>query len=213
MFNLAPASEPSPKGRGATARLGALPAVLSCFKAICINDRENESGRSSPRADPFLQSRRVVTAEQMAAHFELSVRTIYRDLVAPWASRRADRGRGRRGLHADARLPSPARQFHDRGSQRARHRWVARRAVRRCGGESADALRALEGPSGSSTRSPGANRAAGARARDDRQRANRPRRPIFPCSSRLSRTGGSCVSATKAQERPRRRSASPSHSA
>jgi predicted DNA-binding transcriptional regulator YafY len=30
----------------------------------------------------FLQSRRVVTAEQMAAHFELSVRTIYRDLVA-----------------------------------------------------------------------------------------------------------------------------------
>ena len=30
----------------------------------------------------FLQSRRVVTAEQMAAHFELSVRTIYRDLAA-----------------------------------------------------------------------------------------------------------------------------------
>ncbi len=30
----------------------------------------------------FLQSRRVVTAEQMAEHFEVSVRTIYRDLVA-----------------------------------------------------------------------------------------------------------------------------------
>lgn len=30
----------------------------------------------------FLQSRRVVTAEAMAAHFELSVRTIYRDIVA-----------------------------------------------------------------------------------------------------------------------------------
>jgi predicted DNA-binding transcriptional regulator YafY len=30
----------------------------------------------------FLQSRRVVTAEQMAEHFELSVRTIYRDLAA-----------------------------------------------------------------------------------------------------------------------------------
>jgi predicted DNA-binding transcriptional regulator YafY len=30
----------------------------------------------------LLQSRRVVTAEQMAAHFELSVRTIYRDLTA-----------------------------------------------------------------------------------------------------------------------------------
>ncbi len=30
----------------------------------------------------FLQARRVVTAEEMAAHFELSVRTIYRDLVA-----------------------------------------------------------------------------------------------------------------------------------
>lgn len=30
----------------------------------------------------YLQSRRVVTAEQLAAHFELSVRTIYRDLVA-----------------------------------------------------------------------------------------------------------------------------------
>src|SRR6187551_462883 len=30
----------------------------------------------------FLQSRRVVTAEQLAAHFELSVRTIYRDLAA-----------------------------------------------------------------------------------------------------------------------------------
>src|SRR6185295_2389867 len=30
----------------------------------------------------FLQLRRVVTAEQMAAHFELSVRTIYRDLAA-----------------------------------------------------------------------------------------------------------------------------------
>jgi predicted DNA-binding transcriptional regulator YafY len=30
----------------------------------------------------FLQSRRVTTAEQMAAHFELSVRTIYRDLAA-----------------------------------------------------------------------------------------------------------------------------------
>jgi len=30
----------------------------------------------------FLQSRRVVTAEEMAAHFELSIRTIYRDLNA-----------------------------------------------------------------------------------------------------------------------------------
>ena len=30
----------------------------------------------------FLQSQRVVTAEQMAAHFELSMRTIYRDLLA-----------------------------------------------------------------------------------------------------------------------------------
>src|SRR6185503_11803203 len=30
----------------------------------------------------FLQSRRVTTAEQMARHFELSVRTIYRDLAA-----------------------------------------------------------------------------------------------------------------------------------
>lgn len=30
----------------------------------------------------FLQSRRVATAEQMATHFELSVRTIYRDLAA-----------------------------------------------------------------------------------------------------------------------------------
>lgn len=30
----------------------------------------------------FLQSRRVATAEQIAAHFELSVRTIYRDLAA-----------------------------------------------------------------------------------------------------------------------------------
>jgi predicted DNA-binding transcriptional regulator YafY len=30
----------------------------------------------------FLQSHRVVTAEQMAEHFELSVRTIYRDLAA-----------------------------------------------------------------------------------------------------------------------------------
>jgi predicted DNA-binding transcriptional regulator YafY len=30
----------------------------------------------------FLQSRRVVTAEAMAAHFELSVRTIYRDIAA-----------------------------------------------------------------------------------------------------------------------------------
>jgi predicted DNA-binding transcriptional regulator YafY len=30
----------------------------------------------------FLQSRRVVTAEQLAEHFELSVRTIYRDLAA-----------------------------------------------------------------------------------------------------------------------------------
>jgi predicted DNA-binding transcriptional regulator YafY len=30
----------------------------------------------------YLQSRRVVTAEEMGAHFELSVRTIYRDLAA-----------------------------------------------------------------------------------------------------------------------------------
>lgn len=30
----------------------------------------------------FLQSRRVVTAEEMASHFELSIRTIYRDLNA-----------------------------------------------------------------------------------------------------------------------------------
>ncbi len=30
----------------------------------------------------FLQARRVATAEQMAAHFELSLRTIYRDLAA-----------------------------------------------------------------------------------------------------------------------------------
>ncbi|MCW5557631.1 MAG: YafY family transcriptional regulator, partial [Verrucomicrobiae bacterium] len=30
----------------------------------------------------FLQSRRVVTAEELAGHFELSVRTIYRDLAA-----------------------------------------------------------------------------------------------------------------------------------
>ena len=30
----------------------------------------------------FLQSRRVITAEQLAEHFELSVRTIYRDLAA-----------------------------------------------------------------------------------------------------------------------------------
>ena len=29
-----------------------------------------------------LQSRRVVTAEELARHFELSVRTIYRDLAA-----------------------------------------------------------------------------------------------------------------------------------
>jgi predicted DNA-binding transcriptional regulator YafY len=30
----------------------------------------------------FLQSKRVITAEELAAHFELSVRTIYRDLAA-----------------------------------------------------------------------------------------------------------------------------------
>ena len=30
----------------------------------------------------YLQSRRVVTAEEMAQHFELSIRTIYRDLAA-----------------------------------------------------------------------------------------------------------------------------------
>ncbi len=30
----------------------------------------------------FLQSRRVTTADQMARHFELSLRTIYRDLAA-----------------------------------------------------------------------------------------------------------------------------------
>ena len=30
----------------------------------------------------LLQGQRVITAEQMAAHFEISVRTVYRDLSA-----------------------------------------------------------------------------------------------------------------------------------
>lgn len=52
----------------------------------------------------MLQSYRVVTAEKLAAHFEISVRTVYRDIAAAWGSGCTHRCRGRCGLQSDAGL-------------------------------------------------------------------------------------------------------------